>query len=1109
MDQNNPSTVKPQTAFRRPILAALLLLVMAAVCLCAGVFAFIRVGLPGDRVASIAIHQLERSIGKSFSFGSAQLTWLSLDEARIALTDLNVREAPGSPPLIHIPRVVIEIRAFPFFAGTLQIDRLELLEPAVFLPLVRYNRAPGLVSDSQAFAFPLYPVIRRLELIQGRVVLGLPTGKRYGERTLFAKIQAEGNNLTLDGAESIIIKGVAASGEKSGQFDISGNVDSTPFNGAEWSGHVRARFSACPIFPFRVIASYSPYDLPFSDGILSGIGEATGRSQAFKAKGRLALSQAVLLPGRTIRDKTPIDKAVLKLSLERLEDNLHIDALEAVLPGLNLSAEATISGLSTTDPTAVLDLKKADLDLHKFFPLIPLNLMRKEDRAHLSEAGLSGHLLVTGGAWNGRVSDLFRGQNWLGALVLDAYLDKVSGFIPGFGLPVRGATGRIRFNSDELLFKGISLTVGSSPIVLNGWIANLKTSPTTDLFISLTAHAEDLRPIIENRLISRYLGQWSGWINEPQGGIAVTLDLKGSLKRPTMKGRVVLEDFQCRFSGLPLPLRKVNGVLRFRSSGVIFSGVKGIIGDSAAQMSGEVFPDKMDVAGELKGAPQDLKKLSLLRNGWKISGLVPLSIKLTGNPAAMNFSTRLDLKGNGLRIGSVIKKKPGVPLRLEASGTRNQAGVTIEEAYLILDDSRFAAKATIDNEGKIIASVNLPPKGVPTSILIPITDPALEIQSGGRIDGDATIRVGTNRTRDVSVDANVVLNHVSLHLMGYKRMEGITGTIRWRGKSVNINLERVRIGNSLGAGTASIIDIDNPKLDIALDFSFLDTTDFTAPAGHVSQVTWGQWIRTNPVIRFLARSRGTGSLKIARGKTKWRTFADFQANLEGHSGLIRAPAWRMNLADGIVRGSALFDIRERPEKPLTLDFQGDHLQMERLLLSDPDKVRVEGSALTEGHIEWKLGPGRENHGLNKTGTVEVRVHDGVIHRFDILSKIFSLVNLGSILRGRLPDIISQGLPFYRLTWSMEVFNDKWKVKDLKLLSDAARMDATGMYFSGQDRMDFRVDVSPLVGLDTIVSGLFGNLITRDGKILTATYRVRGSPEAPDVRLEYENARSEE
>ena len=306
--------------------------------------------------------------------------------------------------------------------------------------------------------------------------------------------------------------------------------------------------------------------------------------------------------------------------------------------------------------------------------------------------------------------------------------------------------------------------------------------------------------------------------------------------------------------------------------------------------------------------------------------------------------------------------------------------------------------------------------------------------------------MGPNPRRDVSVDANIVLSHVSLNLMGYKRMEGITGTVRCRGKSIDMNLERVRIGNSLGAGTATIVDIDNPKLDVALDFSFLDTTDFTAPVGYVSHVTWGEWIHSNPLVRFLARSRGTGSLKVARGKTAWRTFADFNANLVGNNGIIKAPAWQMKFADGLLRGSALFDIRDNPGKPLTLDFQGDHLQMERVMLSDPDKVLVEGNAWTEGHIEWKLGPGKENHGVHKTGIVEVRIKDGAIHRFETLSRIFSAVNLGSILRGRLPDIISQGLPFYQLTWSMEVFNDKWRVKDLKLLSDAREDRRIGNVF---------------------------------------------------------------
>ncbi len=39
-----------------------------------------------------------------------------------------------------------------------------------------------------------------------------------------------------------------------------------------------------------------------------------------------------------------------------------------------------------------------------------------------------------------------------------------------------------------------------------------------------------------------------------------------------------------------------------------------------------------------------------------------------------------------------------------------------------------------------------------------------------------------------------------------------------------------------------------------------------------------------------------------------------------------------------------------------------------------------------------------------------------------------------------------------MKWDMEVFDGKWKIKNLELMSDAARMDASGMYFSDQHRV---------------------------------------------------------
>ena len=86
--------------------------------------------------------------------------------------------------------------------------------------------------------------------------------------------------------------------------------------------------------------------------------------------------------------------------------------------------------------------------------------------------------------------------------------------------------------------------------------------------------------------------------------------------------------------------------------------------------------------------------------------------------------------------------------------------------------------------------------------------------------------------------------------------------------------------------------------------------------------------------------------------------------------------------------------------------------MERILTSDPDRVRIEGEVAAEGHMEWKTATKRENQGIYKMGKIEVQVQHGILtQRFDIPSKISAALNFGSLVRGRFPDIFASGLPF--------------------------------------------------------------------------------------------------
>lgn len=1085
-----------------------LFVALAVLLICAGVLAYARFWMDGATVAALVVPRLESALGKRISYGSAELSWTSLCEARITAVDLEIRDSKRIPVMIRIPRLVVHLSLKSAWHGVISLNQIRVVRPVLRIDGLGESPGGAETNAVQRTRLGLFRfVLSNLTVTEGSVVMSRTTRSTPVDRVLLSNVQGSyiHGPETRDGRFKA--RGAVSEGHNKGLAEVWGKLDSTSLAHGSWQGSVRVQVMGCPLGVFRDLAPVVYASLPVAGGLVDLAVSVAGSPARFAGKGDLTIRNLMKFE-RGAQSRQPVADAIrARFAVDRLNRGLQIDLTEASLPGVSVSAEARLDKISAKDPSVTLAIRNADIELEKISPFIPPSMMNRADRERLFEAGLKGHLKITGAAWTGRLSELAGGFNLRGVLVLDAVLDKVSAFIPGLGAPISRASGSIRLSPDGLLFDGVSLSLGGSPIVLNGWITGLRKAPEANLFVSIDAQAQDLIPIIETKAVAARLEQWIGHVSESSGGMEVTLDVKGNLNNPTMKGRVKLRDFQCTVEGIPLPLKKLNGTIRFRQSGVIASNIEGLIGASPASLKGQITPDGADLRCEVQARAADLSRLMAIPPEIRVVRPILLSLTLKGPRASLAFSAAADLKNNGARYGSLVRKEPGTPLRIEATGSRQAGRMRVEEFYVSLGEARIAGRVTVEPGEAASVSLHLPPKGVRSEALIPFLHPALEVQPGGRIEGDAIVKVD-ERGRP-SVEANLQLSHVSLRFPGFhKRTEGMDARIQLREQTLQLALTRAKIGSSLFSGSMTASGWIEPRVDISLEFSALDTQDFTAPPGYVGQVTWGEWIRSNPAIRFLARSRGTGFVQVRKGNASARQFSDFRAQIEGKSGLLKVTNWTFRIADGIIRGSALFDIRRETRIPLTLELQGDQLRMEKVMLSNPQWLRIEGSVIVDGQLQWKLNANRARDGVYKTGAVEVRVHNGVVNKFDVLSKFFTLFNLGSLVRGRLPDLVAQGLPFQSLTWKMDVFDTKWNFKNMLLISDAARINSWGIYLSDQDRIDFRVDVSPLVGFDTIFSGLFGNLITRNGKILTTTFRVSGLSGSPDIRLEpFENLKS--
>ncbi|MHB8205661.1 MAG: hypothetical protein ACYDHG_18435, partial [Desulfomonilaceae bacterium] len=819
-----------------------------------------------------------------------------------------------------------------------------------------------------------------------------------------------------------------------------------------------AKFSDCPVKPFLICAKFFGVNIPISGANFSFAADAKFDSGKWAFSGVSIVSGGFIQSNQLIKSRVPIDKIGTRFVGDISDELISLDLQEISLPGAVASLKIQIKDRQKANSTLGILISKAEIDLKRISDFLPLSLFPVSERDSIKGADLKGHVQIVNSFWSNNL-DSFRKGNFRNAnMGFDIVLSNVSGFVPGCSSLIREASGFVRLNTTEVLFKGINLSLGNSPVVINGWISNLKTNPTVDLFVSANAYASDIRDVLVHKPFSQRFEPIFKNILETQGTAAITMDVKGALSDPSLTGRVRLEEIQFRVDGLPLPVRKLVGDIRFRGAKVSIAGIKGLIGDSPFEFKGDASQSDWNLSLDLKLGGSDVHKFSVFSSGWNLAGNTPVSLTVKGKPTNLIFSGTIDLSPTTIIYESFVRKRNGINAKVEFSGIRNSEGISIEEAYLISEAGRISAKAFFKDDGKFLVLVNLPPKGIPTSSLIPFTDPVLELQSGGRLEGDFSIRKDKNQ--GPNFEANIIFSHVSLKLPRFRKItEGITGVFQSKSKFINITIERSRTGSSLVAGNFSIMDEENPRLKFSIESEFLDTTDFTAPPDEISSVTWQEWIQTNPLIRFLAKCKLSGNVHVLKGKTEHRSFDDFRSELNGVSGLVKVTKWQMNFVDGILRGSANFDIKAQTTIPFKLDFQGENLKFDRVFVSDPQRVKVDGNMNVHGKMEWKLRKSVENHGIYKTGIVDVVLTNGIIYRFEILSKLFSLINLGSLIRGHLPDIIGQGLPYQKITWKMVVFDNKWQFRNLKLLSDAARIDGSGMYFSDQYRIDFKVQVS--------------------------------------------------
>jgi hypothetical protein len=149
------------------------------------------------------------------------------------------------------------------------------------------------------------------------------------------------------------------------------------------------------------------------------------------------------------------------------------------------------------------------------------------------------------------------------------------------------------------------------------------------------------------------------------------------------------------------------------------------------------------------------------------------------------------------------------------------------------------------------------------------------------------------------------------------------------------------------------------------------------------------------------------------------------------------------------------------------------------------------------------GEGADSRRLKESlsGKFNLQCENGVIERAKTLGRIFSILNVSQLFKGRVPDLKSEGLPYRFITASFQITDGVLSTEDLLVDSDAMRITAVGKADLKNNLADVRIGVHPLGTVDTVLSNvpIAGYILTgRDKAFLSYVYEVKGDLDEPKI-----------
>jgi len=788
-------------------------------------------------------------------------------------------------------------------------------------------------------------------------------------------------------------------------------------------------------------------------GVIDADTEISGNLEEFSSSGKIAL-QGVQLDYQPIFKQPLSSKHIqLKYNMELNKTDLLLKAVELNIDGADIKGSCAIRDYHGEDPRITAQAITSRLEFSKYQQYIPYGIIVKDTADWIEQHLTGGIYQLDESRLDGRVSQILHmetGENY-NVLAIKARVEK--GVVSyGSSVPTfNNIKGSLEMKGKDFYLHDMSGRFGSSPMTLEGRITDYPLDkPSGYPFKMVISPAKsELEWLLGNGHSKQLAYNGNSTLSLTGEGFTSGYNLSGDWN--LTPATYSYSNFVTKPVGTPSRMKFQGSISPKEAALTSLDYTLGSLRvDLSAKYSFE--PEKaLDLLiNTNKVSLENIAPMSPFLSRYQPSGKVQLTVGGKRGPSAESFRWRGIVALNHASIRYSQSEKPVSDLT---------GNITFDDESF--ESSQLTAKiGSTVLTGKVIIN-SLEPVVFRTTFSSPYIGLA---------------------------DFNFHSPHKT------PQITNVNGDISYHENTLSIIALSGNLNNSQLSVKGVISDIDQMKADLTITASHLDISDLILLGGiEKSTVPPSTPLPTPTIDATLKVDKCTfGEMKFDKLVTT--------ATLANKTLLIEQ--LESNFAGGklTAKGEVAFQSELTHYQTEFKLAKASTDKVSKLIYGDSAQKEFTGTLTLEGEMN---ASGSNGDALKKSAFGSIKMHSqkGMLRQFSWLSKVFSILNVSQLFKFRLPDMVSEGMPYNDIKATFAIKNGVISSDNLFLESNAMNMSLIGKHDYVHDNLDLTLGIQPLQTVDKVVSHIpiVGWILTGENKAMFSTYfEIKGKSSNPKV-----------